>query len=444
MISYEIDIGFAIGRLISSFYQMALRLTGSARDVHFSFRSIGEKRSPHLPPGFCNLLEFDYREYSRDQDAKLADYIEHHRIHTIFALDMRVNAPWRKTARRAGARYIVSYWGAPMSSIVLWKLPLKKLEVALTAGKPDRFIFESEAMREAAVRGRGIARSSTAVVRTGVDAEKFRPYPALKESVYQTFEIPRHRRIIVYMGHLQERKGVRVLMRAACHLVAAGRDDVHVLFLGDRPNEAQVFAADWAAGKSIITFGGYRTDIPALLSGCYAGCIPSTGWDSFPMSSLEMQACGLPVIVSDCQGCPETVDRESGVVVPTGDERSLTAAIVSLVENPERRDQMSTHARARIERELTTRHQIENLVAAMRERPSGHWMGRLLFGRSLARARAYEAACEEADDRFPGLYADQLNYARKEVRRLSAKCGESVEEPTSARPARRFDVHATR
>lgn len=53
----------------------------------------------------------------------------------------------------------------------------------------------------------------------------------------------------------------------------------------------------------------------------------------------------------------------------------------------------------------------------------GNFIRRLLFGKSLERAIAYETACEEADDRFPGLYADQLDAARKEVRRLTAKCG---------------------
>ena len=225
-------------------------------------------------------------------------------------------------------------------------------------------------------------------MRTGVDAEKFKPYPELKELVYETFGIPRHRRIIVYMGHLQERKGVRVLMRAAGHLAAAGGDDVHILFLGDRPNEAQAFAPDWEKAKSIITFGGYRNNVPALLAGCYAGCIPSNGWDSFPMSSLEMQACGLPVIVSDWQACPETLGVDTGLIVPAGDDRALATAITRLLDQQARRDLMGSRARARIERELTTRHQIENLLVAMNERTTGSRIGRLLVGKSLDRARA--------------------------------------------------------
>ena len=109
MIPFEIDIGFAIGRLICAFYQMALRVAGSLADVHFSFGRVGDKRSPYLPPDFCNLLEFDYRQYSRAHDDRLSEYISRHGIRIIFALDARVNARWLKVARHAGARHVVSY-----------------------------------------------------------------------------------------------------------------------------------------------------------------------------------------------------------------------------------------------------------------------------------------------------------------------------------------------
>ena len=359
MVSYDIDIGFAIGRLIQAFRQMALRITGDLAKVHFSFGSIGNKRSVVLPADFDNLLQFNYAKHSAADEERLAEYIKTHGIDTIFALDMRVDAPCLKAARRAGVRRVVSYWGASMSSIVRWKWPLKRLQVALTRSKPDLFIFESEAMRQRAVLGRGIAESCTAIVRTGVDVTRFRPVPS---QVHERFSIPAHRKIIVFMGHLHERKGVSVLLRTSAQL--ASRGDIHFLFLGDRPGEAEAFQN---VERGNVTFGGYQDDIPSLLSGCYAGCIPSTGWDSYPMSSLEMQACGLPVIVSDLQGCPETIDAETGIVVPAGNRGALWHAIVDIVNEPERRERMSVAARARIERMLTTAHQVDNLVRAVCE-----------------------------------------------------------------------------
>jgi glycosyltransferase involved in cell wall biosynthesis len=360
MISYDIDVGFAIGRLIAAFHQMALRVTELPCRVHFSFGKIGSKRSMALPADFDNLLQFNYREHSAADEERLVEYIADNAIDTIFALDMRVDAPCLKAARRAGVRRVVSYWGASMSSIT-WKWPLKRLQVALTRAKPDLFVFESEAMRRLAVRGRGVARSSTAIVRTGVDVGTFQP--GATEVVYERFSIPPDRRIIVFVGHVQRRKGVHVLLAAAEHIVSTyGRKDIHFLCLGNRDGEAREFDAFYNKAREYVTFGGYQADVPALLSGCYAGCIPSTGWDSYPMSSLEMQACGLPVIVSDCQGCPETISEDTGMVVPAGDERRLAQAILLLVDNRARREMMSVAAAERIRSSLTVEHQVANLT----------------------------------------------------------------------------------
>ena len=370
MIGYEIDIGFAIGRLVSVFHDMARRLTGDGSRVHFSFARIGTARSNVLPADFGNLLEFDLRKPEPAAVTRLTEYVRQHEIGWVFALDLSVSAAYLPALRAAGVQRVVSYWGAPMSSLNRGlKLLLKRLEVALHRARPDHFIFESRAMQRFAVDGRGIPARQTTVIYTGVDAGRFRPDPAGATLVYDRFNIPRDRRVIVYMGHLHARKGVHVLMRAAGHLVSVlGRSDVQVLFLGNRGDEVEKFRDDFAAGAEYITFGGYHNDVPALLSGCYAGCIPSTGWDSFPMSSLEMQACGLPVLASDWQGVPETIaDGDTGVVVKTGDAALLAQAIAALLDDPARRDRMSVAARQRIEAAFRREHQIENLVQYLRQ-----------------------------------------------------------------------------
>jgi glycosyltransferase involved in cell wall biosynthesis len=371
MISYEIDIGYAIGRLVQVFHEMALRLGGDAGAVHFSFGSIGGKTSANLPPGFSNLLEFNYRQPDAAGTARFLDYIRRNRITDLFALDMPVTATLLAEARRAGVRDVVAYWGAPMSSRNQGlKLLAKRLEVALLRrDRPDLFLFESEAMRDLAVNGRGLPRSATAVYHTGVDERRFHPVAGAGNVARERFDIPAANKIICYMGHLHERKGVHVLMQAMQRIVRRGRTDIHALFLGNRNGEERNFAAHYAGAESRIVFGGYQTDIPELLSGCYAGCIPSTGWDSFPMSSLEMQACGLPVIVSDWQGVPETVaDGVTGVVTPTGNPDALADAIIALADDPARRQRMSDASLARIAGGFTREHQIRNLVNCLAAR----------------------------------------------------------------------------
>ena len=370
-VPYPSSIGFAIGRLIGSFFKAASEVAGSD-DVHFCFTDTDAGASRFLPAGFGRVVAADIYGEDARQIVHLADYIGQHHVNVVFALDMPVQARCLSRLRRAGVDTVISYWGAPMSSmnhgLRRW---LKRLEVAyLRPHRPDLFVFESHAMQELATMGRGIPPSDTKVVRTGVDADRFRPMPAARSLVYSTFRIPENRQIVVFMGHLHRRKGVHVLLQAADRVIDQGRDDIHFLFLGDRPGEAEHFSGYFgpAVQRGFVTFGGYQDNIPELLAGCSIGCIPSSGWDSYPMSSLELQACGIPVVVSQLQGVPETMaEGRTGRSVPPSDPTALANALLDLAGDPEMRSEMGRQARARVVEELTVAHQVTRLAEVINE-----------------------------------------------------------------------------
>lgn len=367
IIPYDITIGFAFSRLIGVFFDACVQATGSPDNVHFAFSSIGVQRSTALPSGFSNLIEFNSRAYQDNDAQRLCTYIRRHRIEAAFIVDVGVEAGYLRDIRKAGIKTIIAYWGAPLSEINRgWKLLLKRFEVKyLRPAKPDHFIVESQAMLSTAIQGRGIPLFMTTIVPTGVDDANFRPFPERREQVYARFHIPLHRYIVVFMGHLHKRKGVHVLLQSADQIVKEfKRTDIHFLFLGNRPEEIEAFHGtyDPAVTGSWITFGGYQSDIPELLAGCHVGCIPTTGWDSFPLSPLEMQACGLPVVVSDCQGLPESViDGVTGLVVPAGDVMALSSALQRLVDDRELRNIMSEKAVQRIRSSFTRSRQVAGI-----------------------------------------------------------------------------------
>jgi glycosyltransferase involved in cell wall biosynthesis len=135
--------------------------------------------------------------------------------------------------RQAGIRLFISYWGAPMSSLNSGlKLALKKIEVYFRRYKPDHFIFESNAMAETAIWGRGIPAFCTIVIPTGVDTEAFRPDAEHIDYAYKVFSINRDRKLFLYAGHFEERKGGEVIIKAANELIPRERrKDVHFILL---------------------------------------------------------------------------------------------------------------------------------------------------------------------------------------------------------------------
>jgi glycosyltransferase involved in cell wall biosynthesis len=371
----ESNTGYAISPLEKTFFLMALELCDQdASRVHFAYPSIRKGGTTTLPRTFGQIAVIDANSSDPKHMAAAAEYVHAHGIELVFGFDQPVRRPIYSYLRRAGVRTFVSYWGAPISSLS-WgvKLLLKRIDVALSRHGPDHFIFESEDMRKTAVNGRGIAKSRTAVVPLGVDTAKFRPSQEDQGYIYQTIGIPRSRKIFFYSGHMEPRKGVAVIMRAA-NLMAARRaaKDWHVVLFGNQPREEDPYLAMLSAeARSHVTFGGYRDDIPLLHRGCYAGIIASTGWDSLTYSAIEIQSSGLPLIASNLAGLRETVDDSCGFTFKPDSEQELFEKMSALLENVLHRETLASSARQRVLQRYSQESQLMSLVEVVRCAESG-------------------------------------------------------------------------
>jgi phosphatidylinositol alpha-1,6-mannosyltransferase len=73
------------------------------------------------------------------------------------------------------------------------------------------------------------------------------------------------------------------------------------------------------------------------------------------LSALEAAACGLPVIVGDSGGAPETVrEGETGFVVPSHDHELLAQRLILLFENPSLAQEMGARGRAHVASQFST------------------------------------------------------------------------------------------
>ena len=73
--------------------------------------------------------------------------------------------------------------------------------------------------------------------------------------------------------------------------------------------------------------------------------VPSIWFDPYPLTSLEAQACGCPVVTFNVGGLPEgVIDGKTGIVVKSTEQAALTTALGSLLEDPMKLQQMSHDA----------------------------------------------------------------------------------------------------
>lgn len=371
LVSYHCaaNTGFAIGRLESVFLRMGLRLTGDPSRIFYSYTELSKLEVPQFQPPIGGVIRFDPRTRLRSELCRMRDFIETNQISTVMLFDQQPGLPVYRYLRQGGAKALIAYLGAPMSSLQPpLQLFLKKLQVSMLEG-PDLYIFESESMRETGTLGRGIPFGKTRVVHLGVDPAEFCPSNGRTDYAHEAFGFPPDTSIILYSGHMEPRKGVAVLMRAAVALAEAGRTDMGFLLLGNRGDESDAYAAiyEGTPAEDLVRFGGYRTDIADIMRSASVGVIASTGWDSFTRSSVEMAASGLPLVVSRLQGLVETIEEGvTGLAFEPGNHTQLASILMGLVDDPHRRRRFGKAARERIVAHFSEEHQIDNLVAAIR------------------------------------------------------------------------------
>jgi glycosyltransferase involved in cell wall biosynthesis len=368
------NVGYSIEPAERLFYEVGLDLAkGDPSLIHFAFKNLEGGHPRSLPKDFQNVIAYDYADRDLRNIQRLTEYVTRTQTKLVFIYDIQPIDPLFKSLRRAGVQAIISFWGAPISSPApSWKMALKRLQINLSRSKVDGLIFESEAMAKLGIYGRGIPPSMVDMVYNGVDPSVYQPERSTY--VYDALGLPRARKVVVYAGHMEPRKGLPTLVDAAIELLHQRRRmDVCFLICGNKGEESKAYEEKYrnlGIGEW-IRFGGYRSDLAKIYPSCFCGVIPSSGWDSFPRSPIEMAACGLPVIGARLQGLTESVlDRKTGMLFEPGNSKQLADSIEALLEDPGLAQAYGRNGRARCENELSRATQLRRLCEVCRKRLS--------------------------------------------------------------------------
>ncbi|GAA3562106.1 glycosyltransferase family 4 protein [Microlunatus spumicola] len=152
--------------------------------------------------------------------------------------------------------------------------------------------------------------------------------------------------IVVAVGRLVVQKGFDVLLRAWPGVVEAlgPARAPRLVVVGDGPQAGALRTlADRLGVAGSVTFTG-ALPAPAVadrLRAAHVFALPvRTRWaglnpEGLGLAALEAAACGLPVLVGDSGGAPETVlDGVTGRVLPTDDPTAWTRALLELLDDP--------------------------------------------------------------------------------------------------------------
>jgi glycosyltransferase involved in cell wall biosynthesis len=180
-----------------------------------------------------------------------------------------------------------------------------------------------------------------------------------------------HAHTVGYVGMMGEQDGIDLLVRAAHHVVrTVQRDDIGFVVIGDGPAlpAAKRLAEDLGVASHIdftgIIRGSAMYAALAKTDICVAPDPKSPYSDRSTMIKImEYMALGKPVVQFDLVEGRRSAG-EAAVYATHNDPRQLGQLIVSLVDEPERRERMGAIGRERVGEQLAWRHQAPRLLEA--------------------------------------------------------------------------------
>lgn len=87
------------------------------------------------------------------------------------------------------------------------------------------------------------------------------------------------------------------------------------------------------------------------LSKDYNVFINTTNFDNMPVSVIEAMALGLPVVSTNVGGIPYLIDNDvDGILVDPSEPEQMTTAIISVINNFEKREKLIKSARNKVEK----------------------------------------------------------------------------------------------
>jgi glycosyltransferase involved in cell wall biosynthesis len=180
-------------------------------------------------------------------------------------------------------------------------------------------------------------------------------------------ELARQGPVLCALTQLRPGKGLETLIQSLPDVLDR-HPRLQVAIGGEGPDRERLHAAARAAGvAAAVHFLGPTADPASILRGADVFVHPSWA-EAFPYVVLEAMSMGLPVLASDVGGISEAlVDGESGLLVPSGDDRALRDALLHMLGDTAVRSRMGAAAKRRVQARFTRTAMIDRLVAVYDE-----------------------------------------------------------------------------
>jgi mannosyltransferase len=261
-----------------------------------------------------------------------------------------------------------------LGGIVLTRLLRRRFRLVFTSASQRRhsgytkwLIRRMDAVIATSRKTAGYLERPAEVILHGIDSAGFAPAPD-RAALRRRLGLPEAAVIAGCFGRIREQKGTGDFVEAMLPLLAENPRLVAIVM--GRATEAHTGYRDRLLSR--VAEAGmadrlrFLPEVPVTdMAAWYAALdlfVAPQRWEGFGLTPLEAMACAVPVVATRVGAFEELViDGETGTLVPPGEPAALSAAVATLIADPERLGQMGRAARAHVE----AHHRIEDEARAI-------------------------------------------------------------------------------
>jgi alpha-1,6-mannosyltransferase len=221
--------------------------------------------------------------------------------------------------------------------------------------KFDLTLTASPAIAE---RLRGLGLSRVRHLALGVDLDAFHP-SRRSGDLRERLGLPADGLLLAYAGRIDAEKRVDVVLRAFER--ASARTALSLVIIGDGPGRPELTARFGGHPRiRFLPYQGDRVSLAEILASAdiYLTAGPS---ETFGLSVIEAQACGLPVVGVRAGALIERVSESTGLLGPPGSAAAMAENILRIATNGY--VQMGRNARALVEKSFSWGRTFRTLFA---------------------------------------------------------------------------------
>lgn len=196
----------------------------------------------------------------------------------------------------------------------------------------DGLIAISESTRADGIRILGLRPERVEVIYPGVAGSFFNAQPTLRQKPY-----------ILFIGTIEPRKNIAVLLDAYEQLPPSLRSEFDLVIAGPPGWGDPTVLRRLGSGPPGVHYLGYvpEQDLPGLTAGATVFVYPSL-YEGFGLPVAQAMAAAVPVITSNVSSLPEVAGNAALLVDPKS-AAELTSALCRILLSPDLRAQLSTN-----------------------------------------------------------------------------------------------------